>query len=88
MKFQSYYCYTGLMASSRTTWVSWYQKGKTSLDLNEARVNGVWGCSCIIWIICKQSVPLSWQITTPTPHHSIFTGRMLFLTPNQTASVH
>ena len=23
------------------------------------------------------------QITTPTPHHSIFTGRMLFLTPNQ-----
>jgi len=22
---------------SRTTWVSWYQKGKTSLDLNEAR---------------------------------------------------
>ena len=23
------------------------------------------------------------DITTPTPHHSIFTGRMLFLTPNQ-----
>ena len=23
------------------------------------------------------------QITTPTPHHSIFTGQMLFLTPNQ-----
>ena len=23
------------------------------------------------------------QITMPTPHHSIFTGRMLFLTPNQ-----
>jgi len=23
------------------------------------------------------------QITTPTPHRSIFTGRMLFLTPNQ-----
>jgi len=22
-------------------------------------------------------------ITTPTPHHSIFTGRMLFLAPNQ-----
>ena len=21
---------------SRTTWVSWYQKGKTSVDLNEA----------------------------------------------------
>jgi len=27
---------------SRTTWVSWYQKSKTSLDLNEARDNGVW----------------------------------------------
>jgi len=23
------------------------------------------------------------QITTPTPHHSNFKGRMLFLTPNQ-----
>jgi len=22
-------------------------------------------------------------ITAPTPHHSIFTGRMLFLTPNE-----
>jgi len=27
---------------SRTTWVSRYQKGKTSLDLNEARGDGVW----------------------------------------------
>jgi len=25
---------------SRTTWVSWYQKGKTSLDLNEAEMMG------------------------------------------------
>jgi len=25
---------------SRTIWVSWYQKGKTSLDLNEARMMG------------------------------------------------
>jgi len=23
------------------------------------------------------------QITTPAPHHSVFTGRMLFLMPNQ-----
>jgi len=23
--------------SSRTTWVSWHQKGKTNLDFNEAR---------------------------------------------------
>jgi len=30
----------------------------------------------------KQSAPRSRLIATPTPHHSIFTGRMLFLTPN------
>jgi len=23
------------------------------------------------------------MVTTPTPHHLIFTGQMLFLTPNQ-----
>jgi len=28
---------------SRTTWVSRYQKGKTSLDLNEARDDRVFG---------------------------------------------
>jgi len=28
---------------SRTTWVSWYQKGKTSLDLNEARDDAGFG---------------------------------------------
>jgi len=68
---------------SRTTWVSRYQKGKTSLDLNEARDDGVWDGSGIGWTICKQSAPRSGQITTPTPHHSVVTGRMLFLTPNQ-----
>jgi len=26
---------------------------------------------------CKQSAPRSRQITTPTPHHSLFTGRQL-----------
>jgi len=57
---------------SRTTRVSRYQKGKTSLDLNEARDDGVWGCSCISWTICKQSAPRSNQITTPTPHHYFY----------------
>ena len=33
--------------------------------------------------ITTQSAPRSRQITTPTPHHSIFTGQVLFLTPNQ-----
>ena len=68
---------------SRTTWVSRYQKGKYSLNLNEARDGGVLGCSGISWTICKQSAPRSRQITTPTPYHSIFRGRMLFLMPNQ-----
>jgi len=27
--------------------------------------------------------PHSRQITTPVPHHSVFTGRMPFLPPNQ-----
>jgi len=36
---------------SRTAWVSWYQKGKTSLHLNEARNDKVG----ISWTICKQS---------------------------------
>ena len=68
---------------SRTIWVSRYQKSKTSLDLNEARDDGVFVNSGISWTICKQSAPRFRQITTPTPHWLIFTGRMLFLTPNQ-----
>jgi len=39
--------------------------------------------SGISWTICKQSAPCFRQITTPAPHHSIFTGWMLFLTPSQ-----
>jgi len=40
-------------------------------------------CSGISLTICKQSAPCSRQITTPIPHHSVFTGRMLFLMPKQ-----
>ena len=37
---------------SRTTRVSRYQKEKkASLDLNEARDDGVWGCSGITWTV-------------------------------------
>jgi len=69
---------------SRTTSVSQYQKGKTSQDLSEAQqMLGFWDASGISWTICKQSAPRSRQITTPAPYHSIFTGRMLFLMPNQ-----
>jgi len=38
--------------------------------------------SGISWAICK-SAPRFRQITTPAPHHSVFTGRMSFLPPNQ-----
>ena len=38
--------------------------------------------SGIRWAICK-SAPLSRQKTTPAPHHSVFTGRMPLLPPNQ-----
>jgi len=38
--------------------------------------------SGISWAICK-SAPCSRQITTPVPHHSVFTGQMPFLPPNQ-----
>ena len=54
-----------------TTRVNWYQKGKTSLDLNEARDGGVLGCSSLSWTICKQSAPHFRQITTPTVQHLI-----------------
>ena len=45
--------------SSRTAWVSRYQKGKTSLDLNDASDDGGLGCSGISWTVCKQSGPHS-----------------------------
>ena len=43
---------------SRTTWLNWYQKGKTSLDLNAARDDGVFRCSgissiSVLWILRK-----------------------------------
>jgi len=44
---------------------------------------GVWDGIGIRRTIHKQSAPRSGQITTTTPHHSAFTGRMLFLTPNK-----
>jgi len=61
---------------SRTTWVSQNQKRKSSLDLNEARDDGVFGCSGSSWTICKQSALRFRDITTPTPQYSIFTGRI------------
>jgi len=64
---------------SRTTQVSRYQKGKTNLDFTEAR-DSEWQ-----WhqLAIYRSAPCSRQITTPASHHSVFTGRMPFLPPNQ-----
>ena len=64
---------------SRITWVSRYQRGKTNLDFTEAR-DSEWQWHQLG--MCK-SAPHSRQITTPAPHHSVFTGRMPFLPPNQ-----
>jgi len=64
---------------SRTTRVSQYQKGKTNLYFTEARdMSG----SGISRAICK-SAPRSRQIIMPAPHHSLFTGRIPFVPPNQ-----
>ena len=64
---------------SGTTTVSQYQKGKINVDFTEARtVSG----SGISLAVCK-SAPCPRQITMPAPHHSVFTGRMPFLLPNQ-----
>jgi len=69
--------FNGLL--SRTTQVSRHQKGKPIwILLKQETVSG----SGICWVICK-SAPCSRQITLPAPHHSVFTGRMPFLPPNQ-----
>ena len=66
---------------SVTTQVSQYQKGKTNLDFAEAR-DSEWQWHQLGHVHCK-SAPRSRQITTPAPHHLVFTGRMPFLLPSQ-----
>ena len=65
---------------SKTTWVSQYQKGKQFWILIKQEMTSGSGIS---WTICKSFTPHSRQITTLVPHHSVFTGRMPFLPPNQ-----
>jgi len=64
---------------SGTTGISWNQKGKTSLDLLEQEIVSGSGIS---WAICK-SAPCFRQIIMPAAYHSVFTGQMPFLEPNQ-----
>jgi len=55
--------------------VSRYHKVKPIwILLKQETVSG----SGISWAVCKYA-PRSRKITTPTPHHSVFTGRMPFL---------
>jgi len=50
---------------SGTTRVNCYQKGKTKLDVTEAR-DSEWQ-----WHQLDKSAPCFRQLTTPTPHHSV-----------------
>ena len=76
------YPFNGLF--SGTTWVSRYQKGKTSIDLNKARGDGVLGWQ---WhqLDHMQTICTSLQTgnNTNTSPLSFLTGRMPFLPPNQ-----
>jgi len=55
-----YYYYCSRL-TTRTTWVSRYEKGKTSLDLNDVRDDGVLGWHQLDHM--QQSAPCSRQIT-------------------------
>jgi len=67
---------------SRTTWVSWYQKSKTSLDFNGARDDGILGCSGICWTM--QTICTSLQMDSHTNTSSLnFYSPMLLLMPKQ-----
>jgi len=79
-----YNCFTAPWTSSRTTRVSRYQKGKTSLDLLEQEtVSG----SSISWAICK-SAHRCRQITMPASHHSVFYKPDALPADQPTASKH
>jgi len=70
--------FNGLL--SRTTWASRHQKGKQFWILLEQEMMG-WQ-----WHQLDHTqifAPHSRQITTPVPHHSVFTGWTPFLLPNQ-----
>jgi len=65
---------------SGTTWVGWYQKGKTNLDFTEAR-DSAWQWHQLGHMqVCTS---LQADNHTSTPPLSFFTGRMPFLPPNQ-----
>ena len=74
------YIHTGLTAlcPGLPGWASTRKVKPIWILLKQETVGG----SGISWAICK-SAPHSRQITMPAPHHSVFTGRMPLLPPNQ-----
>ena len=62
---------------SGTTRVSWYQKGKTNLDLLEQEIVSGSGIS---WDICK-SAPCPRQMTMPASHHLLLLNLLNQQTP-------
>jgi len=62
-----------------TNWVSQYQKGKTSLDLNEARDDGVLGCSgiCCTTVWAKKRGHRLMTTILSNLNQFFFTGRFL-----------
>jgi len=64
---------------SGTTQVSQYQKGKTNLDFTEAR-DSEWQWHQLGHM---QVCTLLQTDTMPALHHSVLTGRMPFMPPNQ-----
>jgi len=64
---------------SRNTWVSWYQKCKTNLDFTEAR-DSEWQWHQLGHMQVCTSLQTDNHASTPALS---FTGRMLFLPPNQ-----
>ena len=75
-----HYTHTRLMAlfPGLPRWAGTRKVKPIWILLKQETVSG----SGISWTICK-SVPCSRQITMPAPHHSVFTGQMPFLSPNQ-----
>jgi len=69
---------------SETTRVSWYQKGKTNLDLLKQELLSGSGIS---WAMCK-SAPCPSQVTTPITHHSVFYRPDALPAAQPTASKH
>jgi len=72
---------------SRGLWVGWVHSSPLPKYYSHfhCNVKGVcsYGTRGNSSELCSQFAPRSRHITKPTSHHSIFTGRMFFLTPNQ-----